>query len=390
MSGEREEGKAAALSANGGGSAAAGPSSHSMALQSFPVTATSEEMEADSSESGEEVHQDRNVHIKVTQSPGFLCHISASATMPIEANALFKQVITHPDNAAIFRHMDRCTYRQVRAPPRPAAPATPPPPQHGVRGAEVLAALLRRRPPQVLEESGGRRRVEVEHEASWRFLMFHGKFHTRLLVEEDDATRTMHFELKPGTGGIMKRFKGAWQVEPHPDDPEHCSISTLDQASECTHAVCPTSSPVPRQHALSVANDDLALAVSLPPPFNRILKGISCRQVRSIMEDIQKEADRMASGKPSLAPWEQFVEDSQPKFVCCTCQCDVSSERSLVWYTLVDVACRGCSTRLGWRYLTAARPEQRYKEGALLLEQAALQRIAKPEEWEGRPLPLSF
>lgn len=120
----------------------------------------------------------------------------------------------------------------------------------------------------------------------------------------------------------------------------------------------------------------------------------------------------------------EFVEDSQPKFVCCTCQCDVSSERSLVWegymgvstpallfrtavnvhacgskreevlstgrYTLVDVACRGCSTRLGWRYLTAARPEQRYKEGALLLEQAALQRIAKPEEWEGRPLPLSF
>lgn len=250
MSGEREEGKAAALSANGGGSAAAGPSSHSMALQSFPVTATSEEMEADSSESGEEVHQDRNVHIKVTQSPGFLCHISASATMPIEANALFKQVITHPDNAAIFRHMDRCTYRQV------------------------------------LEESGGRRRVEVEHEASWRFLMFHGKFHTRLLVEEDDATRTMHFELKPGTGGIMKRFKGAWQVEPHPDDPEHCSISTLDQ--------------------------DLALAVSLPPPFNRILKGISCRQVRSIMEDIQKEADRMASGKPSLAPWEQVKDKTIP------------------------------------------------------------------------------
>ena len=35
-------------------------------------------------------------------------------------------------------------------------------------------------PAQVLEDDGeGRRRVEVEHEATWRFLVFHGKFYTR-------------------------------------------------------------------------------------------------------------------------------------------------------------------------------------------------------------------
>ena len=55
--------------------------------------------------------------------------------------------LPHPalaDNAAIFRHMDRCSYRRV------------------------------------LEDDGaGRRRVAVQHEASWRLLMLHGKFTTK-------------------------------------------------------------------------------------------------------------------------------------------------------------------------------------------------------------------
>lgn len=32
---------------------------------------------------------------------------------------------------------------------------------------------------------------------------------------------------------------------------------------------------------------DLALGIYMPPPFDRILKGISCSQVRKIMEDVQ-------------------------------------------------------------------------------------------------------
>lgn len=43
----------------------------------------------------------------------------------------------------------------------------------------------------------------------------------------------------------------------------------------------------------------------------------------------------------------------------------------------------------GWRYLKAAREEQRYKEGALLLAQAALRRVEDPVGWEGRPVPLA-
>ena len=54
----------------------------------------------------------------------------------------------------------------------------------------------------------------------------------RLLVEEDDGQLTLDFQLDPATGsggGIMKRFHGRWHVRPHPADPEHASLSTLDQ-----------------------------------------------------------------------------------------------------------------------------------------------------------------
>lgn len=37
---------------------------------------------------------------------------------------------------------------------------------------------------KVLVNEGSRQKVEVEHEAGWRFLMFHGSFKTRLLVEQ--------------------------------------------------------------------------------------------------------------------------------------------------------------------------------------------------------------
>lgn len=53
----------------------------------------------------------------------------------------------------------------------------------------------------------------------------------RLVVEEDDRQLTMDFQLDPegGAGGIMRRFHGRWQIRPHPADPEHACMSTLDQ-----------------------------------------------------------------------------------------------------------------------------------------------------------------
>lgn len=52
------------------------------------------------------------MNIKVTQAPGYLCHIRATCTFHLPPDTLFRQVITHPQNEKIFRHMDRLAGRQ--------------------------------------------------------------------------------------------------------------------------------------------------------------------------------------------------------------------------------------------------------------------------------------
>lgn len=47
-------------------------------------------------------------------------------------------------------------------------------------------------------------------------------------------------------------------------------------------------------------------------------------------------------------------------------------------YVLVDVHCRSCNTVLGWQYIAAKSEEQKYKEGATLLQQGLLMRCPAP------------
>jgi len=197
-----------------------------------------------------EIDEDEACTIKVTQSPGFLCHISATASIRIPPKAHWEQCIVHPDNAAIYRHMDRCSFRRVGS----------------------------------TDPTTGIRTVRVAHEASWRFLLFHGTFTTHLHVIEDPTNFSMKFELIPHGSSIVTKFQGVWRIEPHPEDPSHSSISYLEQ--------------------------DLALGVWIPPPFDRLLKSISARQVRRIVEDLQKEAKKIHKGKPSLVPYEE-VKDKE-------------------------------------------------------------------------------
>lgn len=216
--------------------------------ESHPVpTADADELADDV-----EQHSDEQCTITVTQSPGFLCHISAKAQIPIPPKVLWEQCLVHPDNALIFRHMERCSYRRIVS--------------YG--------------PP---------RRVRVAHEATWRFLMFSGNFTTHLDVEEDcnarlengKRGRVMRFELLPQGSSIVSKFHGAWTVEDHDSDPNR-SVSTLDQ--------------------------DIAFGLWIPPPLDGILKRISARQVRRIFQDLHVEAGRIAAGSPTLVPYDQVKD----------------------------------------------------------------------------------
>jgi hypothetical protein len=200
-----------------------------------------------------EIVKDDACTIRVTQSPGYLCHISAIANIPISPKLLWEQCIVHPDNAKIYRHMDRCTFRRV--------------------GPTDLVT--------------GVRTVRVAHEASWRFLLFHGVFTTHLNVIEDPKNYTMRFEMVPhGRSSIVSKFQGEWRIEPNTQDltGQSSSISYLEQ--------------------------DIALGVWMPPPFDRLLKSISARQVRRIVEDLQAEAKKIQQGKPILGPYEDVKDNN--------------------------------------------------------------------------------
>ena len=112
--------------------------------------------------------------------------------------------------------------------------------------------------------------------------MFHGTFTTKLLVEEDHEGRRMTFSLLPGGTSVVNRFQGEWKIDPHPSDPNASSISTLEQ--------------------------DIGLAVWIPPPLNGILKKISARQVKRIVEDLQAEAVKINSGRPTLCPYTDVAD----------------------------------------------------------------------------------
>jgi hypothetical protein len=218
-----------------------------MPLSSHPVSQDAVEDVEDEQQSVE-VDEDEHCTIKVTQTPGFLCHISATARIRIPPRILWEQCIVHPDNAKIYRHMTRCSFRRVG----PTDPTT------------------------------GIRSVRVAHEASWRFLLFHGVFTTHLNVIEDPQKYSMRFTMIPHGSSIVSKFQGEWRIEPDTEDPEHSSISHLEQ--------------------------DLALGVWMPPPLDRLLKSISARQVRRIVEDLQTEARKIQKKRPSLGPYEEVKD----------------------------------------------------------------------------------
>lgn len=97
-------------------------------------------------------------------------------------------------------------------------------------------------------DEGTRQKVEVEHAAGWRFLMFHGQFYTRLLVEQDSKKRIMAFTLKPGSGGIMNNFEGSWLIEGAGTDGK---VTTHPPASNdslmCTCHICAAPRPSERR-----------------------------------------------------------------------------------------------------------------------------------------------
>jgi hypothetical protein len=58
------------------------------------------------------------------------------------------------------------------------------------------------------------------------------------------------------------------------------------------------------------ALQDMALALSFPPPFDRLLKRVATKQVKDVFRDLHREVANISSGSPTLRPWQQAAAAS--------------------------------------------------------------------------------
>ncbi|KAK9899190.1 yippee-domain-containing protein [Cystobasidium minutum MCA 4210] len=112
-----------------------------------------------------------------------------------------------------------------------------------------------------------------------------------------------------------------------------------------------------------------------------------------------------------VEPAVQLEWLDRPKYVCATCGCDLALQDELVsrafsgragpafllrsavnvklakseqkmllsgMHTISNITCKGCDTPLGWVYLKANDPAQRYKEGKYIMEK---EKIMKENNW---------
>ncbi|KAF8820653.1 putative zinc binding protein [Cardiosporidium cionae] len=54
-------------------------------------------------------------------------------------------------------------------------------------------------------------------------------------------------------------------------------------------------------------------------------------------------------------------------------------------HTIVDIYCNDCGTNLGWKYVEAEDPRQKYKKGKFILEKALLASIDTDRDGGERP-----
>jgi len=91
------------------------------------------------------------------------------------------------------------------------------------------------------------------------------------VFRQDSKQRVMAFRLKEGSGGMMRKFEGAWRVQPCPGTDGKASIVTLCQK------VMPTITA---------------------PGLDWIVVGVCKRQISNLMEDLKSEIKRINEGKP--------------------------------------------------------------------------------------------
>lgn len=206
---------------------------------------------------------DGTSEVEVTQRKGFMCNLTAKGRLNMEPDKVF-DILTSPDNYKYFSGIKRIDYRKV------------------------------------LEDDGaGKSKVEVQQVGQWHFLGFSGEFATTLHVHQDKRAGRIGFKLaKPG---LMKDFAGCWTIQPLT---QKDLVSSQQELGVKQGPGSPQSFlnmlPFQKARGSFVTLEQSILPAFVPPkPLDRVLKGISSKQVQIILQDLKQEVDRQSQGSGS-------------------------------------------------------------------------------------------
>mmetsp|Transcript_37941 Transcript_37941/g.84526 ORF Transcript_37941/g.84526 Transcript_37941/m.84526 type:complete len:292 (+) Transcript_37941:39-914(+) len=243
------------------------------------VKRSAQDGEAKKAESWDE----KNQQIVVQEGNGFLYNLQMTAKVDSSPSVIYG-ILTDPAAVSVFRNLKACVYRNI------------------------------------LEDDGkGRRKLEVQHRAIARFLFISMTFETTLHVWEDDHAKRIKF--RNARDGFMKKFDGTWVVQPFTEQ----NVQGLkkgrqsnDSSQQAPHHV-PWLNPGSvlsglqamhsRFHSKEASSSLVTLEQAIlpkapaPPGVKHLIRALCAKQIRDMMEDLRKEADkRTAAAAPGLQP----------------------------------------------------------------------------------------
>lgn len=193
-----------------------------------------------------------NVDIFLKNEQGVL-EIEVGGVFDLGASALY-ELLTHPDNSHIFRGVKRCIKRRI------------------------------------LWNNGCKHQVvEVVNESDWNIAgILRGVAKTKLLVEQDETQRLVHFVLGAHESNPFKELYGRWRIYPVESEKNTCLL-TLYQRFKLR---------------------------KLPPIIISTVGHFVKSQIRCMFEDLAIEVDRLREGHGSLGPYisecmKEFGEESK-------------------------------------------------------------------------------
>mmetsp|Transcript_1796 Transcript_1796/g.4553 ORF Transcript_1796/g.4553 Transcript_1796/m.4553 type:complete len:270 (+) Transcript_1796:111-920(+) len=226
--------------------------------------------------------QSANQKICVKEGGGFLYQLLLNQKLSYSPEEVWK-VLTEPNAPDVFRSIKGCVYRKV-----------------------------------LEDDKQGRRKIAVGHEAVARFLFLSFTFQTNLLVWEDDKARTIKF--KNAQEGFMKKFDGAWHVQPYSRQAIESSNQSTSHAGQTYNLnwladVAQRFGPATAQKDASWISLEQSILprAPAPPGIKQLIKGLCARQLQNMIEDLDAELHRRKykrAGSPPEASKSQSKSGS--------------------------------------------------------------------------------